>query len=353
MGYDASVFENRTEQRANPPSKNRVGDFWNIRCTSVVEPSMQVVETHQEIESWSTTNVSALLYYHQDELGSTLALSDKNGSVTDEFAYTPYGEVNRIGLTDTPFQWLGGYGVYYDTEANLHLTLHRAYSAKLKRFITADPLGIDGGVNLYAYGNLNPLFFVDPKGLWGKNIHFGSDDFGGTLQWAQDAGFSESQARHIAKANNAVDKGSTAPWPMVGNPSRHFNTNPQGITGTATDTRMGHAEQSLTIAIQRQKRANDRRKNAWFFPKTRASVAEKEAMNALGTGLHSLQDIDAHADQFVRRNLGVYHHLGAGMEADATGPVGSPNQRLLDTQSASMDYLNSFRSATGQRGPLK
>jgi len=32
-------------------------------------------------------------------------------------------------------------------------------------FISADPLGIDGGVNVYMWANLNPLFFVDPYGL--------------------------------------------------------------------------------------------------------------------------------------------------------------------------------------------
>jgi len=103
--------------------------------------------------------------YHQDELGSTLALTDETGTSTDQFAYSPYGQLlNRTGTTTTSFQWLGGYGVTYDSETDLHLTLHRAYSSSMKRFISADPLGIDGGVNLYAYGDLNPLAFVDPSG---------------------------------------------------------------------------------------------------------------------------------------------------------------------------------------------
>ncbi len=109
-------------------------------------------------------------YYHADELGSTLALTDKNGTVTDEFAYMPYGSATHTAHANsvkTPFQWLGGYGVYYDSETDLHLTPYRAYSSTQKRFISPDPLGIDGGVNVYAYANLNPLFFVDPEGLSG------------------------------------------------------------------------------------------------------------------------------------------------------------------------------------------
>ena len=104
-------------------------------------------------------------YYHSDELGSTLALSDESGSVTDQFAYMPYGYATHTGSTETPFQWLGGYGVYYDSDTDLHLTLHRAYSSKMKRFISPDPLGIDGGANVYMWANMNPLWFVDPYGL--------------------------------------------------------------------------------------------------------------------------------------------------------------------------------------------
>ncbi len=109
-------------------------------------------------------------YYHADELGSTLALTDETGAVTDEFAYMPYGYATHTahaGSADTPFQWLGGYGVYYDADTDLHLTLHRAYSSSMKRFISADPLGIDGGVNVYMWANMNPLAFVDPYGLCG------------------------------------------------------------------------------------------------------------------------------------------------------------------------------------------
>ena len=77
----------------------------------------------------------------------------------------PYGVATHTGNSQTPYQWLGGYGVYYDHTTELHLTTHRAYSADTRKFISPDPLGIDGGVNVYAYANLNPLFFVDPLGL--------------------------------------------------------------------------------------------------------------------------------------------------------------------------------------------
>ena len=98
-------------------------------------------------------------YYHTDELGSTLALTDDSGSVTDQFAYMPYGYASRTGSTDTPFQWLGGYGMYYDSDTELHLTLHRAYSYTMKRFIQPDPLGIEEKGSVRKRGQSDILIF--------------------------------------------------------------------------------------------------------------------------------------------------------------------------------------------------
>jgi len=108
---------------------------------------------------------NATRYYHQDELGSTLLITDETGTVTDQFAYQPYGElINRTGSTVTPYKWLGGLAVR-DEGNSLYYMLNRYYSSDLKRFLTEDPAGIDSWPNLYAYANLNPVFFVDPFGL--------------------------------------------------------------------------------------------------------------------------------------------------------------------------------------------
>jgi RHS repeat-associated protein len=113
----------------------------------------------------STGAITATRYYHADEQGSTLALTDENGAVTDQFAYTPYGKCTaRTGTTQTPFQWLGGIAVQHEGDG-LYYMLNRYYSADMKRFIQQDPSGIDGGVNLYSYAGLNPNAYSDPFGL--------------------------------------------------------------------------------------------------------------------------------------------------------------------------------------------
>ncbi|MEG8189293.1 RHS repeat-associated core domain-containing protein, partial [Escherichia marmotae] len=55
-------------------------------------------------------------------------------------------------------------GQYFDEETGLHYNLFRYYAPECGRFISQDPIGLAGGINLYAYAP-NPLTYIDPLGL--------------------------------------------------------------------------------------------------------------------------------------------------------------------------------------------
>ena len=105
--------------------------------------------------------------YHFDSRGSTLALSDATGFVVNRITYGTYGEiVATTTAPTTPFLYNGAYGVQTDENGLLHMRA-RYYSTELRRFINADPIGFEGGMNWYAYANGNPIDYLDPFGLFG------------------------------------------------------------------------------------------------------------------------------------------------------------------------------------------
>lgn len=107
--------------------------------------------------------------YHFDRRGSTIALTDMDGIVTDRYMYGTYGELLlHDGSSDIIFLYDGKDGVVTDNNG-LYYMRARYYSPELKRFINADILvgsiGEGDSVNRYAYVNGNPVSFVDPFGL--------------------------------------------------------------------------------------------------------------------------------------------------------------------------------------------
>ena len=57
-------------------------------------------------------------------------------------------------------------GQYYDAETGLHYNYFRDYDPKTGRYIQADPIGLKGGMNQFAYVDGNPLKWIDPFGLY-------------------------------------------------------------------------------------------------------------------------------------------------------------------------------------------
>lgn len=116
-----------------------------------------------EVEETTTTTNEVT--YHYDCRGSTIALTDANGNVTDRMEYSAYGLMTyRAGSTDTPFLFNGQFGVQSDANGLLYMRA-RYYNPYICRFINADPSGFSAGLNFYAYADGNPVSDTDPFGL--------------------------------------------------------------------------------------------------------------------------------------------------------------------------------------------
>ncbi len=105
-------------------------------------------------------------YFHFDALGSTRALTDSSGNVTDTYEYNVFGVVEASsGTSVNPYRYVGQYGYYDDgamgSSSGLLLLGVRYYSPAHGRFWSWDPVP---NLNLYAYVNNSATMWVDPSG---------------------------------------------------------------------------------------------------------------------------------------------------------------------------------------------
>jgi RHS repeat-associated protein len=78
------------------------------------------------------------------EAFSTPAVTSLANDVQPDFAYT---------------------GLFYHQRSGLHFAQARAYDSGLKRWLNRDPIGEQGGINLYDYVANRPHIATDPSGL--------------------------------------------------------------------------------------------------------------------------------------------------------------------------------------------
>ena len=122
-----------------------------------------------------------IYYYHNDHLGTPQKMTDSSGTVVWTADYLPFG---TVGVTvNTIENNLRFTGQYFDAESGLHYNYHRYFDPETGRYLTPDPIGLDGGINLYVYAQNNPINMIDPFGLEMYRPGYNTKPIG--QQWAE------------------------------------------------------------------------------------------------------------------------------------------------------------------------
>ena len=105
------------------------------------------------------------LYAVTDPLGTVHALVGTNGVPAVTYAYDSWGNLLSVSgdetLASLRFTWQGR---EYSRATALYNFRARWYDPAAGRWLSKDPIGLEGGLNLYeAFGN-NPVCFRDPEG---------------------------------------------------------------------------------------------------------------------------------------------------------------------------------------------
>jgi RHS repeat-associated protein len=110
-----------------------------------------------------------LYYIHADHLGTPRAVSEPAGDVIWSWISAPFGDTEPNEDPDGDEEAftlnLRFAGQYHDQETGKNYNHNRYYDPNGGRYITSDPIGLNGGLNTYLYVGANPLYWIDPTGL--------------------------------------------------------------------------------------------------------------------------------------------------------------------------------------------
>ncbi|WP_172425046.1 RHS repeat-associated core domain-containing protein [Vandammella animalimorsus] len=103
-------------------------------------------------------------YIHSDHLGTPQIATDKNGQQTWAQVSEAFGKATISANASTEIN-IRFPGQYYDQETGTHYNFHRDYDPSTGRYLQSDPIGLNGGVNLFSYVEQSPLNNMDIYGL--------------------------------------------------------------------------------------------------------------------------------------------------------------------------------------------
>ncbi|KVT52572.1 RHS repeat-associated core domain-containing protein [Burkholderia ubonensis] len=133
-------------------------------------------------------------FYQNGPNGAPVRMHDVSGQVIWEGRYRSTGGVENWGGSDQPLRLQGQ---DFDAESGLHYNRYRYFDPSTGSFINQDPIGLEGGLNLYGYAPATNNW-VDPLGLtagrfdphnklppWGgreaTGVHYGSSQDEGLI----------------------------------------------------------------------------------------------------------------------------------------------------------------------------
>ncbi|HBC7181699.1 TPA: RHS repeat protein [Escherichia coli] len=106
--------------------------------------------------------------YHCDHRGLPLALISTEGATEWCAEYDEWGNLLSEDNPHQLQQLIRLPGQQYDEESGLYYNRHRYYDPLQGRYITQDPIGLEGGWNQYVYASIHPTYSIDPLGLIDK-----------------------------------------------------------------------------------------------------------------------------------------------------------------------------------------
>lgn len=158
-------------------------------------------------------------FFTKDHLGSVREVIDTSGEIRARYDYDPYGR--RSQLSGSFSSDLAFTGHYFHGPSQLYLTPYRAYDPDTARWLSKDPLGERGGLNLYGYGFNEPINSIDMNGLDVYELRRTAHACGGSLDhtfiFIDDTGLTDNAGRplnYVVDFNDDGEKVNSTPFTL-------------------------------------------------------------------------------------------------------------------------------------------
>ena len=113
-------------------------------------------------------NPEGVYRIYADQIDTPRLITDDTNRPVWQWDAKPFGDSppnEDLDGNGTPFHYnLRFPGQYYDAETKTHYNFNRDYEPETGRYVQSDPIGLDGGLNTYAYVSGNSLVNIDPLG---------------------------------------------------------------------------------------------------------------------------------------------------------------------------------------------
>ncbi len=291
----------------------------------------------------STGSTQSSVFYGFDERGNASERTDGAGQVLTRSVADAYGNTSSFDATTgavlaqlpDPYSGYGAqFGYYADTETGLYLCTYRYYDPNNARWLNRDPIGYEGGFNVYAYVTGNPINLVDPLGLAppypvGQIITVDPR----TL----DAGRQYLDVRKVNDSYRRFQKHQTPPPIQINSQGVIVNGNSRaraaGQIGAMLDAEVVNTPMVSKGPIMSAPFYGGR--PVWDTPMSRVGRAIGGFFRGLFTGGRSSGS---------GGGAGLFMTLGTGAGATADGsraclPYAQTNKRMMDTMNGDPDHF--------------
>ena len=177
---------------------------------------------------------NTLYYVHSDHQRRPELVTNTSKAVVwraSNYAFDRAVTLDSIGGLNIGFP-----GQYYDKETGLWYNINRYYDARLGTYTQSDPIGLNGGLNTYAYVSGNPVNLIDPLGMAGRPVNFGGG-YSGRVDTFNYGGSASFEIHVYSPRGNEVGVYGPDGW-----------INKHGFKGAPSDLPGGVEDQCKTVA---------------------------------------------------------------------------------------------------------